>query len=451
MSDLELTIQALRDAVRLAPDNRELVEHLCRTLTQLGKLSEAETEYREALQRMPQEDNLKLGLAGVYYRQGKDSHALAITETLLGGSSPNARAQVLHARLLFRRGDVAGAVHHYKEAVEQEAEAADPEFAALLGIGGVFEEEEEVVDGRVRAAAQPGGDSPAEAKVERPRIRFADVGGMEGVKDEIRTKIIYPLQHAELYAAYGKSIGGGILMYGPPGCGKTHLARATAGEVDSGFISVGINQVLDMWLGNSERNLHELFEHARRNQPCVVFFDEVDALGASRSDMRQSAGRHLINQFLAELDGMDASNDGLLILGATNAPWHVDTAFRRPGRFDRVLFVPPPDEAARVEILKLQLAGKPQQDLELSKVAAKTRDFSGADLQALVDRAVEAKLTAAIKSGRPTPLTTKDLLAAARKAKPTTTEWFATARNYALYSNQGGTYDDVLEYLKLKK
>jgi len=136
-------------------------------------------------------------------------------------------------------------------------------------------------------------------------------------------------------------------MYGPPGCGKTYVARATAGEIKAGFLSVGINDVLDMWIGNSERNLHELFESARTHKPCVLFFDEVDALGAARSDMRHHAGRQLINQFLAEMDGVKTSNEGVLILAATNAPWHLDPAFRRPGRFDRILFVPPPDAAAR--------------------------------------------------------------------------------------------------------
>ena len=171
-------------------------------------------------------------------------------------------------------------------------------------------EESEVVDGRVRAAL---GGSPAarrRRKSSGPRSTFDDVGGMDALKDEIRLKIIHPLNHPELYKAYGKAIGGGILMYGPPGCGKTHLARATAGEIKAGFISVGINDVLDMWIGNSERNLHALFEQARDNKPCVLFFDEVDALGARRSDMQHSAGRHLINQFLAEMDGIQANNDG---------------------------------------------------------------------------------------------------------------------------------------------
>lgn len=240
-------------------------------------------------------------------------------------------------------------------------------------------------------------------------------------------------------------------MYGPPGCGKTHLARATAGEVKASFLAVGINDVLDMWIGTSERNLHALFEQARRSAPCVLFFDEVDALGASRTDMRSSAGRHLINQFLSEMDGVHASNEGVLILAATNAPWHLDPAFRRPGRFDRILFVPPPDGAARSAILEILARGKPAEDIDFDHVAKKAADFSGADLKAVIDRAVEGKLAEAMRTGVPGPLTTKDLVAAAKSCKPTTRDWFATARNYALYSNEGGQYDDVLEYLRLKR
>ena len=158
---------------------------------------------------------------------------------------------------------------------------------------------------------------------------------METVKEEVRMKIIHPLAHPDLYKAYGKTAGGGILLYGPPGCGKTHLARATAGEIKAAFLAVGINDILDMWIGQSERNMHEIFEQARRSRPCVLFFDEVDALGANRSDMRHIGRQMLINQFLSEMDGIQSNNEGVLVLAATNMPWQVDPAFRRPGRFDR--------------------------------------------------------------------------------------------------------------------
>jgi len=274
---------------------------------------------------------------------------------------------------------------------------------------------------------------------------------MESVKNNINLKIIAPLKNQELYAQYGKKIGGGILLYGPPGCGKTLLAKATAGEIDGAFLSVGLNDVLGMWIGQSENQLHQLFEQARRNTPSVMFFDEADALAASRSDMRQSSGRHLINQFLSELDGVEYDNDGVLILAATNAPWHLDSAFRRPGRFDRVIFVPPPEQDARQAVLDILLRDKPVDSIDTATVAKKAKDFSGADLMAVVDRCVEDKLSAAMSSGTPTPITTKDLLKAVKQQNPTTKEWFATARNHALFSNEGGIYDDVLNYLGIKK
>ena len=293
-------------------------------------------------------------------------------------------------------------------------------------------------------------DSP-DVEVEKPTLTFDDVGGMEKIKEEIRMKIILPIQQPELFKAYGKKIGGGILLYGPPGCGKTFLARATAGQVRAGFIAVGINDVLEMWIGQSEKNLHALFEQARSNRPCVLFFDEVDALGANRTDVLKSGGRQLINQFLSELDGVQSSNEGVLILAATNAPWHLDAAFRRPGRFDRILFVPPPDAVARAAILRLQLKGKPVEAIDFDAVAKKTEGFSGADLKAVIDLAVEARLRDAMKSGRIQPVTERDLLSAAKQHRPTTQDWFETARNHALYANQSGLYDDVLAHLKLKK
>lgn len=455
MSEIDKTLAALREAVRLAPGNFPLLQHYISTLLDLTRYEDAEQSVKEQLNRDPRNNPLQLLLAEVFYRQGKNSHAMAIVETICNPQNLYPPALVLHAKLLYRNGDVRRAVDEYKRAIDHDESLADQDFASLLGIGagwgeeGAFSDSEEVSDGRIRIQSVENQTSN-ELRFERPKLKFDEVGGMESVKEQIRIKIIYPITHAEMFAAYGKKVGGGILLYGPPGCGKTFIARATAGEVNSGFISIGINDILDMWMGNSERNLHEVFQNARRNRPCVLFFDEVDALGASRSDMRQSAGRHLVNQFLAEMDGADADNEGLLILGATNAPWHVDGAFRRPGRFDRVIFVPPPDESAREQIVQLHLDGKPTDRVDLKKVAAKTAEFSGADLKAVVDLAIEAKLQQAIKSGLPTPISTNDLLAAAKSVRPSTKEWFSTARNHALYANQGGTYDEILSYLKLK-
>jgi SpoVK/Ycf46/Vps4 family AAA+-type ATPase len=448
-------LEILREALRLSPENLPLRRHLAESLLAQGRPELAEAEFREALALAPEDADLKVGLANAFLQQGKNDLGIVILEDVTQRRDAPALAFVLLARLLFSAGEVEEAVRQYRRGIEADPAVADRELAERLGIRpGVeadfefVEEASEVVEGRVRSAwSEP--VPPPSIEFDRPDLNFADVGGMEPLKDEIRMKIIHPMNHPELYRAYGKAIGGGILLYGPPGCGKTYLARATAGEIHAGYLAVGINDVLEMWIGNSERNLHALFEQARQNTPCVLFFDEVDALAASRADLRASGGRQLINQFLAELDGIAGRNEGILVLAATNAPWHLDPAFRRPGRFDRILFVPPPDLPARAAILRVLCRGKPVQNLDYQHLAKKTDHFSGADLKAVVDLAVEAKLREAMKAGTPQPLTTRDLLTAAGSVKPSTREWFATARNYALYSNQGGIYDDILKHLKL--
>jgi transitional endoplasmic reticulum ATPase len=422
----------LREALKFSPDNIPLRQHIANTLLNRGEAAAATKEYQEALTLDPKNKDLKLGLARAYYQEEKDSSALVVIEDLISQGESSPTILTLHARLLMRSGDLKNATQQFRQALAQDPSLQDSDLSDRLG----------VKHGEVETAFHLD-------RIEKAGISFEDVGGMEEVKEEIRLKIIYPLTHANMYRAYGKSIGGGILLYGPPGCGKTHLARATAGEIQAGFIPVGLNDILDMWIGNSEKNLHEFFDRARKNQPCVLFFDEVDALAASRADLRHSGGRQLINQFLTELDGVQYSNEGVLILAATNAPWHLDTAFRRPGRFDRILFVPPPDAPARASILRLLCQGKPIADLDYQFLARKTEGCSGADLKQVVDLAVEKKLQAAMKTGIPQPLTTKDLAAAASNVKPSTREWFSTARNYAVHANQDGNYDEILKYLKM--
>ncbi len=302
---------------------------------------------------------------------------------------------------------------------------------------------------------QGGGGGESGATIEGPTretLRFSDVGGLDTIKEEIRMKIIVPFQRPDLFRKYGKRVGGGVLTYGPPGCGKTMLARATAGECDAAFMNITIDSILDMYYGESERKLAEVFQTARSRTPSVLFFDEIEAIGASRQQIRHSPGKSLVNQLLAEMDGVSSKNDNVLIMAATNAPWHVDSALRRPGRFDRVLFVPPPDETARLEILRLGLRNRPvAKDINIGDLARKTAEYSGADLAELIERATEAPLNEAMRGGEQRPLQQSDFLAALKKMKPTTREWFATAKNYATFANTGGLYDDLVEYMEKKK
>jgi transitional endoplasmic reticulum ATPase len=433
----ETTIESLREALKHSPQNVPLRLLLADTLLALNRNEEAEAEYSAVL-KISNDTKAKIGLANVYFRKGSYSACNVILEEIIDRGTRDVNVFTLYAKGLLKENSIAKAIEAYKEALAIDPDHFDEELDSQLrqrGSNEIIESEDED-DSRF---------------LQKPDINFSDVGGMDAVKKEIELKIIKPLLHPELYKAYGKKIGGGILLYGPPGCGKTFIAKATAGQVNAKFISVSLNDILDMWIGNSEKNLHEIFDLARNNKPCVLFIDEIDALGASRSDMKQSAGRHLINQFLQELDGIDSTNEGVLIIGATNTPWNLDPAFRRPGRFDRIVFVPPPDLTTRESILRLKLNNKPTGSIDVPAIAKKAENYSGADIDAIIDIAIEEKLESSFVDGVPKPLETADLLTALKKHRPSTQEWFSTAKNFALFANDSGLYDDILAYLKIKK
>src|SRR5262249_29290569 len=195
----------------------------------------------------------------------------------------------------------------------------------------------------------------------------------------------------------------------------------------------------------------EAFEVARRAAPCVMFLDELDAIGQKRSHLRHSAGRSVVNQLLAELDGATADNEGVFVLAATNHPWDVDTALRRPGRLDRTLLVLPPDAPARAAILRGALAERPVEPVDVNRLAARTDGYSGADLVHLVEVASEAALQESIRTGEMKPISMRQLEAATAQVKPSTRSWFAVAHNYALYAGDGGAYDDLLAYIRAHK
>ncbi|MEV4702721.1 ATP-binding protein [Actinoplanes sp. NPDC049316] len=287
--------------------------------------------------------------------------------------------------------------------------------------------------------------------IERATVTLADVGGMHEVKKRLELSFLGPLRNPKLRTLFGKSLRGGLLLYGPPGCGKTFLARAVAGEMGAAFVSLSITDVLAMWVGSSERNLHDLFSAARGHAPCVLFLDEIDALGHKRSQLGSSALRTLVNQLLTELDGVDGNNDGLFVLAATNAPWDIDAALRRPGRLDRTLLVLPPDEPARAAILEYHLRDRPVAGIDLAPLAAATDRYSGADLAHVCETAAEYAMRDAISTGEVRMIGQADMVAAVREVRPSTDAWFATARNVALFGNASGDYDDLAAYLKQRK
>ena len=406
---------------------------------------------RAAIQRDPGNVALSLHLAGLLLEAGDPAGALDQARRVLAGDPTDRDALRIAAQAATRSG-----ADHTARGYEQVLRALEPATAAVPSPGPEPEpepepaEREPEADGGdvVRLRALDGGRHD-DGEIERPRVTLDDVGGLEEVKRRLNSAFLAPMRNPQLRAAYGKSLRGGLLLYGPPGCGKTFLARALAGELGASFSAVGISDVLDMYLGESERKLHEIFAAARRHAPCVLFLDELDALGQKRSQLRHSAGRNLVNQLLAELDGVQADNEGLFVLAATNHPWDVDTALRRPGRLDRMLLVLPPDPPAREAILRLHLRGRPVDgEPALDRLVKRTETFSGADLAALCEVATERALERSLESGTVEPIGKRDLEVACSEVAPSTRAWFDVAYNYAMFANEGGQYDELLDYVK---
>ncbi|MFZ6028776.1 MAG: AAA family ATPase [Chloroflexota bacterium] len=443
-------IDALRAALAVSPENLPLRLLLAETLRAANLPRQAVVEFQAALQHkadldVAQAAGVHSALGELLYELQQLPEALTHLKTAVGLDRHNAHTFLVLSRVEERLGKSSDALAHFGMAC-----ALDPAIADDAPPSSAEQSPVRLAENGPDDRARPANGAEV-VSAERPKIGFQDVGGLETIKEKIRLTIIYPFQRPDLYAAYGKKAGGGILMYGPPGCGKTLLARATAGEVRADFVYVGIEDVLDMYHGESERKLHAIFQNARRKAPCVLFFDEIEAIGGKRVDMRQAFLRTLTNQFLAELDGFEGDNDSLLVIGATNSPWHIDSAIMRPGRFDRIVFVPPPDYEARLAILKIHLAGRPVANPDLPALARQTDGFSGADLMSIVESATEAALQDALRTGEIRPLTNADLRKALAAARPTVVEWLETARNYGNYANESGFYDDVMDYLKNDK
>ncbi|HEX5596061.1 MAG TPA: ATP-binding protein [Micromonosporaceae bacterium] len=419
-----------------------------------------------ALEARPDDLPLRLHLAGLLLDTGQSAEAIAHIGQALARDPGNAQAQTLMQRAL---GNPAAGP---QSAPAAPASGPHPPAAGPAAVGPVGPPEDplaayeqELADivpprftgedgGRIRAGDTPEpvvGDADRIYDVETSSIRLADVGGMTGVKERLELAFLGPLRNPELRKLYGKSLRGGLMLYGPPGCGKTFLARAVAGEMGAKFLSLSIVDVLDMWIGNSERNLHELFEAARRNAPCVLFLDEIDALGHKRSQVSSSSMRTLGNQLLAELDGMEGSNEGVFVLAATNTPWDVDPALRRPGRLDRVVLVLPPDLEARASILEYHLRDRPIAGIDLRRIVRATEDFSGADLAHLCETAAEFAMADSVRRGEVRMIEQRDFDRALKEVRPSTKPWFSTARNVAMFANEGGAYDDLVAYLKQRR
>jgi transitional endoplasmic reticulum ATPase len=438
------TLNALRAAHEASPDNPQLLLALLlglRERDQIGDAAELIARYEPA----HLEPAGRLTAAQILIAAEQAERALNWADF------DAAEAALVRARACLALGRTEEGRAHYDEALASNPTLEDPALAEQLKTR-VRDVDRGDDRPRLRVISNDDTieDETAKLLVPDPEpVTFAQVGGLDEIKKQIHRKIILPFQKPSLFRKFRKRIGGGILLYGPPGCGKTLLARATAGECGATFFNVAISDVLDMYIGESEQKLHALFEKARSSVPAVLFFDEIEALGGKRQYTRDAAASKIVSQFLSEMDGFSQDNEGVLILGATNVPWAVDPAFRRPGRFDRVLFVPPPDREARQRILEILLEDRPQTGaVDLDFLSKQSGGFSGADLQNLVESAADLAIEASIESGEEVPIGKEHLREALRDVRPTTLEWLTTARNYARYANEAGHYDDVLAFLE---
>ncbi|MFZ0082345.1 MAG: AAA family ATPase [Trebonia sp.] len=420
-------LDSLRRAVEAMPDEIPLRVHLATLLLSAGQRDEAIRHVGAVLQRDPG------NTAALDLLQEGPTPAEAAGATDFSAERSVARPG--SASPAEARGDAAGGRSPQYDWSQAEDELRDVLPAMFVG----------------DAASTSALDEARAYDAEPAGLTLADVAGLTEVKQRLEAAFLAPMRNPELRKLYGKSLRGGLLLYGPPGCGKTFIARAVAGELGARFITVSFADLIDMFVGRSERNIHELFEVARRNSPCVLFLDEVDAIGQKRSQLRNTPMRSAVNQLLLELDDVASDNTGVFLLAATNHPWDVDSALRRPGRFDRTLLVLPPDPAAREGVFRYHLRERPVAGIDLSKLSRLTDGYSGADIAHVCETAAERALLDSVTRGEPRLIGQADLEAAVSEVRPSLGTWFDTARNVALFANEGGAYDDLVAYLRKRR
>lgn len=466
--------KALSEALAQSPGNVSLLLLHAQACFDEMHLTKARASFEKILALEPDQAQAQLGIARILLVQGDISGAAVRTERVLQKDQQNAAAHVVMSQIHLMEGDRERALEAARRAVEADSDITNVALEAGLGIrlkdllqktdypvcpADNWNDPEEDFSQLLRLSSSDSFDSrppdegwdpemhfrPGDA--DRSDVTFADVGGMDELKDEFRRRIIHPLQHPELYKTYGRKAGGGILVYGPPGCGKSLMLRAIAGETNCHCIAVGLHEIIDPYAGSSERNLHDVFAEARTHESCVLVFDEIEALATDRRKLRESQTRNLVNQFLSEMDGLLNSKSRLFIVGATNAPWQIDPAFCRPGRFDQSLFVPPPDKAGRAQIIGILAKERPIHNLNAQALAEVTEGFTGADLSWVFDRAADISITETLRHAKPMPMSMDVLLEVASLHQPTSQDWMEGVRPHVKRSPKSSIFGDLRKFL----
>ncbi len=325
-------------------------------------------------------------------------------------------AQGSDGQLAKKRSEQARKLLEKAKGIDPDAGPRSPK-KPKLGTPGAVDKDGNAVDLEGRAAE---GAERFQA-VGTPNIKFDDIAGLEKVKDEIRIKMIYPFTHPEAAEKFKIKQGGGVLLFGPPGTGKTMLAKAVAGEIEAAFFNVKPADIMETLVGEAEKNIARLFAVARTNERSIIFFDEVEALAPARTDQGSAVMQRVVPQILAELDGFDShEKNPVLFLGATNKPWQLDPAIMRPGRFDERVYVSLPDRPARKKILELNLVDRPlAADVDVGELADRLDGYSGADLKEICENAAQKAFRRIVAGGGSGPITAADFDAIVAESVPT--------------------------------
>ena len=370
---------------------------------------------QSAVDADPASSALRLHLSTLLLDAGAAAQALPHVEIVLEGEPHNVEALLQATRACEALGDGPRA-ERYRA------------LATTLSTGGVT----------------ASGPAQGLRESQSGRLTLADVGGLDHVKHRLQVSLLTPMRDPQIRAAFGQALRGGMLLFGPPGCGKTMIARAVAGELEAHFIGVSVPEIMAAEAG-SNLDVGAIFELARNNSPALLFFDEVEALGrpidrASGAEPSSEAVR-----LAAEMEREDPG--GVVVMGASDRPWDIDPAMLGPGRFDRQTLILPPDRPARVAILRHHLRGRQAENLNLAVVADQFDGYSGSDLALVCAAAVEM----ADDGDRVRPVTRDDLEAARGEVRRSTPQWFQTARNFAVFASDNGMYDDLMVYMRSRR
>ncbi|MBU0762600.1 MAG: AAA family ATPase, partial [Candidatus Altiarchaeota archaeon] len=279
-------------------------------------------------------------------------------------------------------------------------------------------------------------------------INFSNVAGMHAVKEKLKEGIIYPIAHPELSKKFGTKGGGGVLMYGPPGCGKSYIMRATVGEAGVDFFSISTQDIIGDDIDAAAKRIDDIFSEARASSPAILFFDEIDALGGSRKSGQSGSEHRLVNQFLQNMDGVGASNENVMVIGSTNAPWDMDPALRRAGRFTTQILIPPPDNEARIGMIKTHIKGRPlAQDINIERLAELTDNYSSADVTAICDEAAKIPWRESIHGQEGRPIQMLDFQKALEERESSLLPWLRLAEKQLRESGESDIFPELADYV----